>query len=83
MNIVRTGVILIAYTFVIILTYIVISDPAAEIINALAAGGSDISQMPSLITEIKSVMSICFAIAILTPTILFIWMAYTDTEIIY
>jgi len=71
------------YTFCIILTYIVISEPAAQVINAIAAGGSDISQMPSLVAEIKSVMSICFALSVLIPTILFIWMAYTDTEIIY
>ena len=83
MNVVRNGVILIAYTFAIIMIYIFLSEPAAQIINSLATAGSDISQMPSIVTEVKAVMSICFAIAVIIPSILFVWMAYTDIEIIY
>lgn len=83
MNIVRNGVILGVYTFAVLVTYIVISDPAATMINAIANAGSDISQMSSIAAEVKTVLSICFAIAIAIPTILFIWMAYTDMEIIY
>lgn len=83
MNIVRNGVILIAYTFAVIIIYLFISEPAAQIFNALATAGSDISQMTSIVAEVKAVMSICFALAVIIPTILFIWMAYTDIEIIY
>jgi hypothetical protein len=83
MNVVRQGVILIVYTFAVIITYIVISDPAAQIISAVAAAGSDISIMASMESEIKAVMGICFALAVLIPTILFIWMSFTNEEIIY
>jgi hypothetical protein len=83
MNVVRQGVILIVYTFAVIITYIVISDPAAQIISAVAAAGADISIMASMESEIKAVMGICFALAVLIPTILFIWMSFTNEEIIY
>jgi len=83
MNVVRQGVILIVYTFTVIITYIVISDPAAQIISAVAAAGADISIMASMESEIKAVMGICFALAVLIPTILFIWMSFTNEEIIY
>ena len=83
MNIVRNGVILIVYTFIIIIMYIFISEPAAQIINGLAAAGSTVPQMTSIVSEVKAVMSICFSLAIIIPVILFIWMAYTDIEIIY
>jgi len=83
MNVVRQGVILIVYTFAVIITYIVISDPAAQIISAVAAAGADISIMSSMESEIKAVMGICFALAVLIPTILFIWMSFTNEEIIY
>lgn len=83
MNVVRQGVILIVYTFIIILVYIFLSEPAAQIISAIANAGSDISFMNSMETEIKAVLGICFAIAVIIPTILFIWMSYTNEEIIY
>ena len=83
MNVVRQGVILIVYTFAVIITYIVISDPVAQIISAVAAAGADISIMASMGSEIKAVMGICFALAVLIPTILFIWMSFTNEEIIY
>ena len=83
MNIVRNGVILIVYTFIIIIMYIFISEPAAQIINGLATAGSTVPQMTSIVSEVKAVMSICFSLAIIIPVILFIWMAYTDIEIIY
>ena len=82
MNVVRQGVILIVYTFVIILAYIFLSEPTAQIINAIAAA-SDASQMPSLLAEVKAVLGICFALAVIIPTILFIWMSFTNEEIIY
>ena len=83
MNVVRQGVILIVYTFSVIVTYIVLSDPAAQMISSIAAAGSDISIMASMESEIKAVMGICFALAVLIPTILFIWMSFTNEEIIY
>jgi hypothetical protein len=82
MNVVRQGVILIVYTFVIILAYIFLSEPTAQIINAIAAA-SDASQMPSLLAEVKAVLGICFALAVIIPTILFVWMSFTNEEIIY
>lgn len=82
MNIVRNGVILAVYTFSVIIAYIVLSDPAAILINGIAAA-SDAPNMPSLVTEVKTVLSLCFALAVIIPSVLFIWMAYTDTEIIY
>lgn len=83
MNIVRQGVILIVYTFSVIIAYIVLSDPAAKMINGIAAAGSDIGIMTSMVTEIKAVLGICFALAVIIPTILFIWMSFTNEEIIY
>ena len=82
MNIVRNGVILAVYTFSVIIAYTVLSDPAATLINGIAAA-SDAPNMPSLVAEVKAVLSLCFALAVIIPSVLFIWMAYTDTEIIY
>jgi len=83
MNVVRQGVILIVYTFSVIIAYIVLSDPAAQMINSIAAAGSDIGVMTSMVTEVKAVLGICFALAVIIPTILFIWMTFTNEEIIY
>jgi hypothetical protein len=83
MNIVRNGVILMVYTFSVIIAYIVLSDPTAQMLNGIMNAGSDISIMASMGAEIKAVLGICFALAVLIPSILFVWMAFTDTEIIY
>ena len=82
MNVVRQGVILIVYTFIVILIYIFLSDPTAHVINAIA-GASDSVHMPMYLAEIKAVLSICFALAVIIPTVLFSWMSYTNEEIIY
>lgn len=83
MNVVRQGVILIVYTFIVILMYIVLSDPIAVTITAIATAGADVPQMANIVTEVKNVLSICFAIAVIIPTILFIWMTFTNEEIMY
>lgn len=83
MNIVRNGVILAVYTFSVVIAYIVLSEPAAQMINTIAAAGADVPTMTSIVAEVKAVLSICFALAVIIPSILFIWMAYTDMEIIY
>jgi len=58
MNIVRNGVILAVYTFIVIIIYIIMSDPTAQMINQIAAAGSDISQMSSIVSEVKAVLGI-------------------------
>jgi hypothetical protein len=83
MNIVRNGVILAVYTFSVVIAYIVLSEPAAQMINTIAAAGADVPTMSSIVAEVKAVLSICFALAVIIPSVLFIWMAYTDMEIIY
>jgi len=79
MNIIRDGVILAVYTFSVILAYIFTSDPLAQIIAAISAA-SDASIMASIVTEVKAVFGICVAMAVLIPTIVFIWLAYTTNQ---
>lgn len=84
MNIIRDGVILAAYTFTIILAYIFLSNPFAMTIAGIAAA-SDAPQMTSIYNEVIAVFSICCAMAVLIPTIVFVWLAFSTNqeELIY
>lgn len=84
MNIIRDGVILAVYTFSIIVAYIFLSSPFATMISSLAAA-SDAPQMTTVYNEVVAVFGICCAMAVLIPTIVFIWMAFTTNqeELIY
>lgn len=76
MNIIRDGVILVVYTFCVILAYIFLSNPFAVLVSNIAAA-SDASIMPSIKTLVFTVFSICCAMAILIPTIIFVWLVFT------
>jgi hypothetical protein len=77
MNIIRDGILLAVYTFVIILAYIFLSTPFTMIISGVAAAGADNPHMAAMQNEINTVFSIATAMAVLIPTIIFIWMAFT------
>lgn len=79
MNIIRDGVILAVYTFSVILAYIFLSAPFASMIAAISAA-SDASIMPSIYNEVVAVFGICCAMAVLIPTIIFVWMAFTTNQ---
>ena len=79
MNIIRDGIILIVYTFTVIIMYIVLSDPLATTIAAIASA-SDASQMTSIVSEIKTVFSICVAMMTIIPTVTFIYLAFTTNK---
>lgn len=84
MNIIRDGVILAVYTFSVIVAFIFLSSPFAAMISSIAAA-SDAPQMPSIYNEVVAVFGICCAMAVLIPTIIFVWMAFTTNqeELIY
>ena len=73
-NIIRDGIILIVYEFIIILLYIVLSNPVALTLDAIvsAATASGIS-ITSYYNEIKTVFSICFAMLGLIPLVWFVF----------
>jgi len=79
MNIIRDGVFLVVYTFSVIVAYIFLSGPTAMMISGIAAA-SDAHQMIALKAELLSVFGICCAMAVLIPTIIFIWLAYTTNQ---
>ena len=77
MNIIRDGVMLIVYTFSIILAFIFLSGPTATMITSIMSAG-DAPQMHALETELLAVFGISTALAVLIPTIVFIWLAFSD-----
>jgi len=76
MNLIRDGILLVVYTFGVILAYIFLSNPFAILVSNLAAA-SDASIMPAIKTLVFSVFTICCAMAVLIPTIIFVWLAFT------
>ena len=72
-DIIRDGVLMGVTEFVIIITYIVVSGPVASMLTAIAAAGSDISQMASTHTIINTVFTICFILLGLFPLIWFVF----------
>ena len=79
MNIIRDGIILAAYTFSIILAYIFLSNPLTLMISGIAAA-SDAAIMPSIQNEVNLVFGICCAMAVLIPTIVFVWLAFVSDQ---
>jgi hypothetical protein len=71
-DVVRDGLTLIITEFIIIIIYIVISDPVADILTALANAGSDIASMGYYHTLVNNVFTICFILLGLVPIIWFI-----------
>ena len=76
MNLIRDGILLVVYTFGVILAYIFLSNPFAILVSNLAAA-SDAAIMPTIKTLVFSVFTICCAMAVLIPTIIFVWLAFT------
>ena len=79
MNIVRDGIILIIYSFSIILAFIFLSSPLATMVSSIGAA-SDAPTMPYMMNYVNMVFSICCAAAILIPTIIFIWLAFNSQQ---
>ena len=79
MNIIRDGIILAVYTFSIILAYIFLSNPLALLITSIGAA-SDAAIMPSIQAEVRTVFSIVCAMAVIIPTIVFVWLAFTTNQ---
>ena len=77
-NIVRAGVILIIYEFIIVFTYIIISTPVATTIASLATAGTGmgVSQMAFYKGLVDAVFSICMGLMALIPVIWFMFRVY-------
>ena len=75
MNIIRDGVILAIYTFSVILAFIFLSSPLALMVSSIAAA-SDAPMMASIEAEVIAVFGICCALAVLIPSIVFIYLAF-------
>lgn len=73
-DIVRDGIIMVASEFVIILMYIVLSDPVATLIQALVDAGvsSGVTQMTYYHGLVNTVMTISFILLGLVPIIWFV-----------
>lgn len=76
MNIIRDGILLIVYSFIIILAFIFTSDPFAQTVAGIAGAGSDISMVNTIHEEVIMVYGMCCAIAVLIPTIVFIYLSF-------
>lgn len=77
MNVIRDGAILAAYTFAVILVFIFLSDPLATIVS-MVIDAHETGFTQSIETEVYAVFGICCAIAILIPTVIFIWLAFSS-----
>jgi hypothetical protein len=79
MNIIRDGVILAVYTFSVLMAYIFLSNPFALVISGISSA-SDANLMHSAYNEVISVFSIATAMAVLIPSIVFIYLAFTTNR---
>jgi len=70
-DVIHDGIALIISEVIIIITYVVISGPAAVMISSIAAAGASIPQMAALESEVNTVLDICFVIAAFSPIIWF------------
>ena len=77
MNIIRDGILLIVYSFIIILAFVFTSEPFAQMVTGISSA-SDASMMTIVKNEVITVYGICCALAVLIPTIIFIVMAFTS-----
>ena len=73
-DIIRDGLVLAVSEFVVVLTYIVLSDPIATVIQALVTAGTDmgITQMTYYHGLVTTVLTICFIMLAFIPIIWFI-----------
>jgi len=78
-NIIRDGIILMVYEFTIVILYIVLSDPIASVLSAIAnaAIASGVTQITSYYNEIKTVFTIVFAGLGLIPIVWFIFRMFS------
>jgi hypothetical protein len=79
MNIIKDGIILAVYTFSVILAFIFTSNPLAIMISSFGAA-SDAPIMASIQSEVITVFGICCAMAVLIPTIAFVWLAFISNQ---
>jgi len=73
-DVVRDGLTLIVSEFVIIILYIVLSDPVATILTSISTAGTNmgVTQMTYYHTLVNTVFTICFILLGLVPVIWFI-----------
>ena len=78
MNIIRDGVILIVFEFIVIIMWIVLSHPMAVIINSLISSGTamGIGQMTYYGSLVNHVVDMVFLLMGLAPLIWFFFRAY-------
>ena len=77
MNPIRDGIILAVYELIIIIVYIVISDPFVHIVDALGAADASLVQLQTGVATSKIVFGIACAIAGLIPLIWFIFRVFS------
>lgn len=77
-EVIRDGVILIVYEFIIVFIYIIISTPVALTLTSIASAGTamGVTQMAALESEIEAVFSICIGLLALVPVIWFVFRVY-------
>ena len=73
-DVVRDGILLIVSEFIILIMYIVLSDPVAQVFNSVSSAGTSmgVTQMTFYDLLVKNVFTICFIILGLAPVIWFI-----------
>jgi len=78
MNIVRDGVILVVFEFIVILLWVVLSSPMAVILNSLINAGTTmgITQMTTYGALVNRVVDIIFLLMGLCPVIWFFFRVY-------
>jgi hypothetical protein len=78
MNIIRDGVILVVFEFIVILLWVVLSSPMAVIINSLINAGTTmgITQMTTYGILVNRVVDIIFLLMGLCPVIWFFFRVY-------
>lgn len=73
-EVVQDGIILVVSEFIILILYIVLSGPVAQVLNTLTAAGTElgVTQMSFYDLLVKNVFTICFILLGFVPVIWFV-----------
>ena len=82
MNIIRDGIIMMVYEFIVIIAYVTLSSPVATTIGAIVDAGvaSGVTQLTSYETLVSNVITICFALLGIIPLVWFIFRVYSREQ---
>ena len=80
MNPVRDAVILVVYEAIVLVCYIVLSDPIIDLFDAIGTAGADTTGLASGVHYSSLVFMMCFAIGALIPVFWFMFRVFSREQ---